>query len=90
VAPASVGIAALGAGVLAAAHPVNVWPDRLPLDFHVPLAYDAAATWGAEQLRSGVAHYDATNAFLRTLSLIGCALVWIGASLALRRSGRLG
>jgi hypothetical protein len=89
-APASVGIAALGAGVLAAAHPVNVWPDRLPLDFHVPLAYDAAATWGAEQLRSGVAHYDATNAFLRTLSLIGCALVWIGASLALRRSGRLG
>ena len=82
--PLGVGVAVLAAGAAVASHPLAVWPDGLPRDFHVPLACDAAQTWAAEQLRAGVAKYDAANAALRSLSLLGCALLWFAASLALR------
>jgi hypothetical protein len=73
-----------GVGVIAAAHPLHVWPDYLPANFHVPFAFDAAQTWGAEQIATGVARYTPLNALLRGFSLLGCAIVWFAATLAFR------
>jgi hypothetical protein len=83
-APLAVACAVIAAGAFAAGHPLGVWPDGLPNDFRVPLAFDAAQTWGAEQIRAGVARFDSTNALLRALSLSGCVALWIAGSLALR------
>ena len=88
VAPIGVAAVVLAIGSVAAAHPLSVWPDDLPRDFHVPLAFDAAQTWGAEQVRAGVAQFTQTNAALRALSLFGCALLWVAASIALRSEAR--
>lgn len=82
--PLVAGVFVFGAGLVAAAHPLAVWPGGLPLDFRVPAAFDAAQTWAAEQIRAGVADADPANAFLRALSLAGCAGLWCVASFALR------
>ncbi len=83
-APGAIALAILAVAPLAAAHPLPVWPDALPLNFHVPRTFDTAQTWGAEQVRAGVARFDVTNAALRALSLAGCLVLWIAGSTALR------
>ncbi|MEO6990927.1 MAG: glycosyltransferase 87 family protein [Candidatus Baltobacteraceae bacterium] len=62
------------AGLLAATHPLPVWPDALG-NFHAPLALDAPAVWHLEQLRTGIGTRDWVWASLRSLSLLGCALL---------------
>jgi hypothetical protein len=82
--PVAIGAFEFGVGTIAAAHPLHVWPDYLPKNFHVPFAFDAAQTWGAEQFASGIANFTPLNALLRGFSLLGCAIVWFVASVAFR------
>jgi hypothetical protein len=82
--PVAIGAFEFGIGTIAAAHPLHVWPDYLPKNFHVPFAFDAAQTWGAEQIATGIADFTPLNALLRGFSLLGCVIVWFAASLAFR------
>jgi hypothetical protein len=71
------------AGAVAAAHPLPVWPDALPFDFHPRPTVPAPLVWHAEQVLSGIATNDPVWAWLRSVSLAGCALLWLVASFAL-------
>jgi hypothetical protein len=82
--PLGIATAAIIAGA-AFAHPLPTWPDRLPLDFHVPATLPVGETWRAEQVATGIAALDPTWALLRALSLVGCATLWATGSLVLRR-----
>lgn len=73
------------AGAFAAAHPLAVWPDRLPLSFHVPPQIGPAETWRREQAASGVAALDPAWGFLRAIALGGCAALWAVAAVVLKR-----
>ncbi|HTU81683.1 MAG TPA: glycosyltransferase 87 family protein [Candidatus Acidoferrales bacterium] len=65
----------------AAAHPQPVWPDALGA-FRSPTP-GVAATWLAEQRRTGLLNPQWVWALLRTLSLTGCAgLAWAAARAA--------
>ncbi len=59
---------------LGAAHPAPVWPDALGA-FHAPSTAPIAGVWAAEQQRTGLLAVDPVWAFLRALSLLGCALL---------------
>lgn len=74
--PAGLCVAALFAiaAALAAHHPAPVWPDALGA-FHAPPSDGAAAVWLAEQRASGLLAVVPAWAALRTLSLLGCALL---------------
>jgi hypothetical protein len=59
---------------LATAHPAPVWPDALNA-FHAPAGAAAATIWLDEQRATGLLQPVAAWAALRTLSLLGCALL---------------
>lgn len=59
---------------LASQHPAPVWPDSLGA-FHVSSNATVAATWMAEQRAAGLITVAPAWAFLRLLSLLGCALL---------------
>ncbi len=82
--PALVPFGVLAAALVAASHPAPTWPDALGLQFHVPATMPAAAVWRLEQTHSGIAALDRTSAWMRAASLVGCALLWLAASLTLR------
>lgn len=71
---APIGILFIFSAWLAAGHPAPVWPDALG-NFHAPAAASAASVWHDEQQRSGLLAIDPAWAFLRALSLTGCALL---------------
>jgi len=60
---------------LAAAHPVPIWPFSLPPHFHVPANLGAAATWAREQRAAGLLRTQPLAILLRSLALLGCALL---------------
>lgn len=78
--------AVLALGAIAAHHPVTVWPNALPLDFHAPRGAGAAEVWRLEQIASGVARLQPWSGVLRACSLAGCAALWLAAALILRRN----
>jgi hypothetical protein len=59
---------------LAIHDPAPVWPGALGL-FHAPHGATAAAVWLAEQRANGLLAVAPAWAFLRTLPLLGCALL---------------
>ena len=59
---------------LAGQHPVPIWPDAMQ-SFHVPVAGSAAAIWSREQRAAGLFAAVPAWALLRSLSLLGCALL---------------
>jgi hypothetical protein len=63
-------------GGIAAAHPLPIWPDALPANFHVDHAASVTTTWAAEQHASGIDRLDPLWGILRALSLAGCLLLW--------------
>jgi len=67
-------------GGIAAAHPLPIWPDALPANFHVDHAASVTAVWAAEQHASGIDRLDAFWGTLRAFSLGGCALLWFASS----------
>jgi hypothetical protein len=83
--PLGVAAAVIVLGTIARGHILPIWPDALPLDFHVPASVPAAAVWTLEQQATGLATLDPVWGFLRLLSLSGCAVVWAVASRALLR-----
>lgn len=73
--PAGALFAIAVAGLFAQAHPVPVWPDAMSsLPANVG-SMDAAAVWHAEQAATGLFARNGAWAFLRLLSLSGCALL---------------
>jgi hypothetical protein len=64
---------------LGAAHPSPVWPDALGA-FHAPPTSTIAEVWNAEQQTAGLLRQNAVWAFLRVLSLTGCALLAVATS----------
>lgn len=59
---------------LAAHHPAPVWPDSLGT-FHASPNATVAAAWAGEQRAAGLLTISPAWAFLRSLSLLGCALL---------------
>lgn len=59
---------------IAAAHPAPVWPDAMRA-FSPPAGAAAAEIWRSEQRASGLLVATPAWAFLRALSLAGCALL---------------
>ncbi len=62
------------AASLALRYPAPIWPDALG-PFHAAAAAPIANLWLAEQRASGLLAAVPAWAFLRTLSLLGCALL---------------
>jgi Glycosyltransferase family 87 len=62
------------AASLAVHNPAPVWPDSLGA-FHAAANATVAAVWMAEQRAGGLLHAAPLWAFLRSLSLLGCALL---------------
>lgn len=82
--PLLIAPAVLLAGSNAAAHPLPTWPENLSPYFTVAPDAPAAAVWHAEQFASGIGALDPAWAFLRALSLAGCALLWgVGSAVLL-------
>jgi hypothetical protein len=73
-------------GRLAALRPLPTWPDALGPVFAPAAALSATQVWQLEQLQSGIGVQDPSWAALRTLSLLGAAIVWGLALVALTRS----
>jgi hypothetical protein len=73
---AALPIAALftAAALLAAHHPLPVWPDSLQA-FHANSNAPIAEVWLAEQRAAGLLAVEPAWAFLRALPLLGCALL---------------
>ncbi|MBV8197149.1 MAG: hypothetical protein JO263_03360 [Candidatus Eremiobacteraeota bacterium] len=82
-AAASIGLLLGAAGVAAHAHPLPVWPDALGR-FHASAHAGAATVWFEEQRANGLLAVSPVAAALRSLPLLGCALL---AYLIYRRSG---
>jgi hypothetical protein len=59
---------------LATTHPAPVWPDALGA-FHASPNASVAGVWAAEQQRTGLLAIEPVWALLRTLPLLGCALL---------------
>jgi hypothetical protein len=59
---------------LAIGHPAPVWPDALG-NFHAAPTASIAEVWRDEQRRTGLLGINPVWAFLRELSLFGCALL---------------
>jgi hypothetical protein len=60
------------------------WPDALGAGFHERFDVPAAIVWHDEQIQSGIGALVPLWGALRLVSLAGCALVWIVASVVLR------
>jgi hypothetical protein len=73
-------------GRLAALRPLPVWPDALGPLFAPNAALSATQVWQLEQLQSGIGDQDPSWGALRALSLLGAAIVWGLALVALARS----
>lgn len=71
---AALAIVFVGAVMVASHHPVPVWPDALR-NFHAPAHATAAAVWHDEQRASGLLAAVPAWSLLRSLSLLGCALL---------------
>jgi hypothetical protein len=63
-----------GAALIAAHHPLPVWPDSLAA-FHANPNATMAEVWLAEQRAGGLLAVEPAWAFLRALPLLGCALL---------------
>ncbi len=63
-----------GAALLAAHHPLPVWPDSLH-GFHANPNATITEVWLAEQRAGGLLAVEPAWAFLRALPLLGCALL---------------
>jgi hypothetical protein len=74
--PVAIAVAVIftGAAVLATHHPAPVWPATLAA-YHAPANAGAAEVWLAEQRASGLLAVVPAWALLRSLSLLGCALL---------------
>lgn len=77
--PTSVTLAAVAlvfasAALVASHHPVPIWPDALG-SLHVPAGASAAEVWQQEQRASGLFAAAPAWSLLRSLSLLGCALL---------------
>ncbi len=83
-APVATALAVILAATLVAAHPLPTWPDALGANFHVSARLSVAQVWRLEQERSGITELHAAWGWLRFISLGGCALLWLAASIALR------
>lgn len=59
---------------IATMHPAPIWPDALGA-FHASATATASDVWREEQLRTGLLAQEPAWAFLRLLSLTGCALL---------------
>lgn len=59
---------------LGTTHPAPVWPDALGA-FHAAANTSVAGIWAAEQQRTGLLAIEPVWALLRTLPLLGCALL---------------
>lgn len=81
---ALVAAAVATAGRIAATHRLPVWPDALPLHFHVAATLPAAVVWRAEQVATGIAARDPVWGALRAIDLVACAVVWAVATVVLR------
>lgn len=79
--PAAMALGVFAASGFAAAHPLPIWPDALHEPFHVSATMSASHLWRLEQVRSGIARLEPAWGLLRLLSLAGCALLWLAASL---------
>jgi hypothetical protein len=64
---------------LGTTHPSPVWPDALGA-FHAPPTASIAEVWNAEQQNAGLLAQNPVWAFLRLLSLAGCALLALATS----------
>jgi hypothetical protein len=62
------------AALLGTGHPAPVWPDTLG-SFHASAGDTVAGVWHAEQRVAGLLAVNPAWAFLRMLSLLGCALL---------------
>jgi hypothetical protein len=62
---------------IATQHPLPVWPDALG-PFHAANDTSPAAVWRAELVRTGLFAVAPATAWLRSLSLAGCALLAAG------------
>jgi len=62
------------AAFLAVGHPIPIWPDALA-SFHAGANASPAAVWFAEQRASGLLAAVPAWSLLRSLSLLGCALL---------------
>jgi len=81
--------AVYGIGALAATHPLGVWPDALPSDFHAAATAAAADVWRSEQERTGIAAFDPWWSLLRLLPLAGCAVLWFVGSVVLQTPSKV-
>ncbi len=73
-------------GRIAALQPLPVWPDALGPIFAPAARLSATQVWQLEQLQSGIGNQDPSWGALRALSLLGAAIVWGLALVALARS----
>jgi hypothetical protein len=71
---AGAAVVVAGAATLALHHPVPVWPDLLA-GFHAPATAGIAAVWLEEQRANGLLAAVPAWGALRSLSLLGCALL---------------
>lgn len=76
---------AYGVGRLASLRPLPTWPDALGPSFAPAASLSATQVWQLEQLQSGIGVQDPSWAALRALSLLGAAIVWGLALIALAR-----
>lgn len=54
---------------------MTLWPQGLPFAFRAPLDQPVSAVWKAEQVATGLERTDPFEALVRSLSLVGCALI---------------
>lgn len=70
----AIGLLFAAAAIVAAHHPAPVWPDALGA-FRAPPDAKASTLWSMEQRAAGLLAAVPAWAFLRSLSLAGCALL---------------
>lgn len=88
--PLGASLGVLIVGLVVSRRPLPTWPVALPANFHVPPAVGAPMVWHLEQVASGIATLAPQYGLLRLLSLVGCAALWLVASVVLveRRASR--
>lgn len=70
--------------------PTPLWPSGLPAHFRVDPAASVSSVWEAEQKASGLERVDPVASAARTITLAGCALVFLSLVMtaAAQRRGR--
>jgi hypothetical protein len=74
----------LGIGLAAPGAHLPMWPQNVPVGFNAPANASASAVWNDELIAAGLIGHAAWPAFLRALTLAGCALVGIAMALTAR------